>query len=202
VDDQLVENCTNYDGWVDTNTTRWVDDPSDQSKLKEQKEQEYWDYSCSNGSCAYTVTATQWIDTGNTKVFFSTGPSANPYPSIAGQHNGTIRPNETITVRKLYTYPCPGTGGHTEYVLIYNASGTIAETFWSGYVGDWHSLTFNNSFTLYADEIYNYTIRTDSYPQIVHAESKDVTGGRITCEEFVDINGQRHEGWIPAMRLE
>jgi hypothetical protein len=201
VDDQLVENCTDYDGWVDTNTTRWVDDPSDQSKLKEQKEQEYRDYSCSNGSCAYAVTARQWIDTGTTKVFFSTGPSANPYPSIAGRHNGTIRPNETITVRKLYTYPCPGTGGHTEYVLIYNASGIVAETSLSGYVGDWHNLTFNNSFSLYANQTYNYTIRTGSYPQIIHAESKDVTGGTITCSEFVDVNGKRHEGWIPGIKL-
>jgi len=47
----------------------------------------------------------------------------------------------------------------------------------------------------------NYTIRTGSYPQIIHAESKDVTGGRITCSEFVDVNGKRHEDWIPAIRL-
>ncbi len=52
-----------------------------------------------------------------------------------------------------------------------------------------------------ASYTYNYTIRTGSYPQIIHAESEDVTGGRITCMEFVDINGKRHEGWIPAIRL-
>jgi hypothetical protein len=40
-----------------------------------------------------------------------------------------------------------------------------------------------------------------AYPQIIHADSKDVTGGRITCEEFVDLNGKRHEGWIPAIWL-
>jgi hypothetical protein len=27
-------------------------------------------------------------------------------------------------------------------------------------------------------------------------------GGAITCTEFVDVNGKRHEGWIPAIRLE
>jgi hypothetical protein len=75
------------------------------------------------------------------------------------------------------------------------------EAYWNGYIGDWHNLSFNNSFVLYKDETYNYTIRTGSYPQIIRAESKDVTGGRITCEEFVDINGKRHEGWIPAIRL-
>ena len=40
---------------------------------------------------------------------FDTGSPANPYPSISGTHNGTITPNQTITVSKLYTYPCSGT---------------------------------------------------------------------------------------------
>jgi hypothetical protein len=43
----------------------------------------------------------------------------------------------------------------------------------------------------------NHTvIVTGSYSQIVRAESRDVTGGRITCSEFVDVNGKRHEGGI------
>ena len=207
-DDQLVENCNNYDGWVDTGITKWVDDPGDQSKEKEQKEQEYHDYTCSNGSCVYAVTTTQWIDTGNTRDkptegFFDTRSSANPYPSIAGMHNGTIRPNETMTVRKLYTYSCMGTAGHSEYIAISYLNGTkIAEAYWAGYTGDWHHLTFNKTFTLYANETYNYTLRTASYPQIIHATSYNATGGVITCSEFVDINGKRHEGGIPAIRLE
>jgi hypothetical protein len=32
-------------------------------------------------------------------------------------------------------------------------------------------------------------------------ESYKATGGKITCTEFVDINGKRHDGWIPAIRL-
>ena len=40
-----------------------------------------------------------------------------------------------------------------------------------------------------------------SYPQIIHSESKDVTGGVITYSEFVDVNGKQHEGRIPAVRL-
>jgi parallel beta-helix repeat protein len=132
---------------------------------------------------------------------FDTGKG--DYPSISGTHNGTITPNQTIFVSKLYTYSCPGTGGHTEYAAFYNAitGEEIENGSWNGYVGDWSNIMFNNSFTLYANETYNYTIRTGSYPQIIHADSKDVTGGRVTCEEFVDINGQRHEGWIPAIRL-
>jgi hypothetical protein len=132
--------------------------------------------------------------------WFDTGPGG--YPSIAGTHNGTITPNQTMLVNKLYTYPCPGTGGHTEYVKIWNSTtgGNVTAT-WNGYTGDWHNITFNNSFTLYANETYNYTIRTGSYPQIIHEPSWNATGGEITCTEFVDVNGKRHEGWIPAMRL-
>jgi hypothetical protein len=131
--------------------------------------------------------------------YFDTGTGT--YPSIAGTHNGTIKPLWNITVSNLYTYPCPGTGGHTEYVKIWTGGATIAEKTWSGYLGDWHNLTFDESFTLYANETYNYTIRTGSYPQIIHAPSCNATGVVITCTAFVDHNGQRHEGWIPAIRL-
>lgn len=123
------------------------------------------------------------------------------YPSIAGTFNGTIRPTVPLTVGKLYTYPCPGTGGHTEYVKIWKGATPIAEKTWSGYLGDWHIITFDEPFTLYVNQTYNYTIRTGSYPQIIHAPSWNATGGVITCSEFVDINGKRHGGWIPAIRL-
>ncbi len=131
---------------------------------------------------------------------FDTGLPASPYPSISGTHNGTITPNRTITVSSLYTYPCAGTGGHTEYVRIWG-NGVDAVATWNGYTGDWHNITFNNSFTLYANQTYNYTIRTGSYPQIIHEPSWNAIGGIITCSEFVDINGKQHEGWIPAIRL-
>ncbi|MGC9444727.1 MAG: hypothetical protein ACP5E9_07380 [Candidatus Methanospirareceae archaeon] len=35
---------------------------------------------------------------------------------------------------------------------IWRGSVVIAEKIWNGYTGDWHNLTFNNSFTLYANE--------------------------------------------------
>ena len=65
------ENCNDYDIWVDTSDTRWVDDPEDQCMEMEEKEQEYWDYSCMGGVCTLEVTVTQWVPTGNyeTKVF-------------------------------------------------------------------------------------------------------------------------------------
>ena len=131
---------------------------------------------------------------------FDTGPGT--YPSIFGTHNGTIKPNQTITVSKLYTYPCEGTGGHTEHMKIWNKTGIIAEAHWKGYQSDWHNITFNKTFTLVANETYNYTIRTGSYPQIIHKHIANVTGGTITCTEFTDANGRRYKDWIPAIRLE
>jgi hypothetical protein len=136
------------------------------------------------------------------KQLFDTAASANPYPSISGTHNGTIIPSRTLTITEIYTYPCPGTGGHTEYAAISYPYGTVlAEARWNGYTGDWHNLSFNNSFTLYANETYNYTIVTGSYPQIIHAPSWNATGGVITCTKFTDANGNTHENWIPAIRL-
>lgn len=50
-------------------------------------------------------------------------------------------------------------------------------------------------------ETYNYTIRTGSYPQIIHEPSFNATGGIITCTSFEDANGKVHTDWIPAIRL-
>ena len=132
---------------------------------------------------------------------FDTGSPANPYPSIFGTHNGTITPDQTITVSKLYTYSCAGTGGHTEYVRIYNKSGTLSEGHWSGYAFDYHNIPLAPSITLLKDHEYNYTIITGSYPQIIHAKEFNATGGKITCTEFIDANGKRYVEWIPAIRL-
>jgi parallel beta-helix repeat protein len=93
---------------------------------------------------------------------FDTGSSKNPYPSIFGTHTGAITPNQTITVSKLYTYPCPGTGGHTEYAKIYNDSLSVETLPWEGYKGDWHNISFNQSFTLVKNKTYNYSIVTGS----------------------------------------
>jgi len=133
---------------------------------------------------------------------FDTNASDNPYPSIMGVHNGTIKSNRTITVNRIYTYACPGTGGHTEYVKIWGKDVDEYVT-WDGYQGDWHNLSFNTNFTLEPEVEYNYTLRTGSYPQIIHAHSEEynVTGGKIRCDEFRDANGKVHENWIPAFRL-
>jgi hypothetical protein len=119
---------------------------------------------------------------------------AGTYPSISGTHNGTITMTHTVNVSTIYLYPCAGTGGHIEYARIWNASWDGAEAQWMGYVEDWQNLSFDHNFTLVAGETYNYTIRTGSYPQIIHEPSYNATGGTITCTEFVDANGKRHKG--------
>ena len=134
-------------------------------------------------------------------VTFTFDTHEGSYPSISGTFSGTIAPSCNLSVSKLYTYPCPGTGGHLEYVRIWNGPLTIAEESWNGYTDDWHNISFNNSFVLYKDETYNYTIRTGSYPQIIHESPFNATGGTITCTEFTDANGKRYEDWIPAIRL-
>jgi hypothetical protein len=135
------------------------------------------------------------------KHIFDTGEPSNPYPSIFGTHNGTIKPNVTIEVSKLYTYPCVGTGGHTEFAKIWNNTGFNASAVWESYKGDWHNISFDKTFTLVKNETYNYTVRTGSYPQIHHAPALPTTNGWINCTQFIDANGKTYNNWIPAIRL-
>jgi len=133
---------------------------------------------------------------------FDTGEPENPYPSIFGTHNGTIKPNQLIIVHKLYTYPCTGTGGHTEYVRIWNDTWDGKEAYWNGYREDWRNITFDETFMLFAEKTYYYEIRTGSYPQIIHKPEHTTLGGSfINCTSFVDANGKECTGWIPAIRL-
>ena len=130
--------------------------------------------------------------------FFDTGPGT--YPSIFGTHKGTIKPNKTIIAEKLYTYPCEGTGGHTEYALICNSTW-CAEAKWEGYKGDWKNITFNTTVALMPYEIYDFTIITGSYPQIHHRKTLPTENGWINCTSFVDANGKVYYDRIPAIRL-
>ena len=141
------------------------------------------------------------IITVYSQAIFDTCTPSDPYPSIAGIHNGTIKPNHTIIATKLYTYPCKGTGGHAEYARIYNDSWSIETLPWEGYGGDWHNLSFTEPFKLYANVEYKFTIRTGSYPQIHHTMTLQTQNGWINCTSFVDANGKVYYDWIPAIRL-
>jgi len=160
---------------------------------------------------SYEVTLTVKDDEGATNsttkiitvysgAIFDTGSPRNPYPSIMGTHKGTIKPNHTVIATKLYTYPCEGTGGHTEYARIWNKTWEANAT-WEGYAGDWHNITFDKTVVLLAGETYNYTIRTGSYPQIHHTSALLTPYGWINCTEFTDANGNKYENWIPAIKL-
>ncbi|NQE04881.1 hypothetical protein C5S32_03325 [ANME-1 cluster archaeon GoMg1] len=143
-----------------------------------------------------------YVETSYPTNIFDTEAPANPYPSIAGIHNGTIKAAQNITVSTLYTYPCDGTGGHTEYARIWNSTLNVIAK-WDGYKGDWHNVTFNETFVLYKNKTYDYTIRTGSYPQIHHTDEWEAEGGMgiINCTSFVDANGKIYYDWIPAIRL-
>lgn len=65
VDDSLVKDCSLQNGWYNTTTTQWID--LDQCNDKEQLQQEYRDYTCSDATCVYKVTDYRWVDTGNKK---------------------------------------------------------------------------------------------------------------------------------------
>jgi len=139
--------------------------------------------------------------TVSNESYIDTGSPENSYPSISGIHNGTIIPNKTIIATKLYTYPCGDTGGHTEYARIWNATWNATAT-WDGYAGDWHNITFDNPIVLLSNKTYNYTIRTGSYPQIIHNQTHTTLDGSfINCTEFIDANGKKYEDWIPAIKL-
>jgi len=150
------------------------------------------------GSHSFVINGT----TGEPTAIFDTGAPSNPYPSISGTHTGDIIPSQDIAVHKIYTYPCAGTGGHTEYVRIWNDTWPGKEAHWSGYQHDWYNITFDEPFTLFAKRTYHYEIITGSYPQIIHKpEHTTLDGSYINCTSFVDANGKTYTDWIPAIRI-
>jgi hypothetical protein len=127
------------------------------------------------------------------------------YTAAVGSYLGSSGTQaETITIQKMYTYSCAGTGGHSEYVAFYAQNGTkLGEGSWNGYQDeDYPYITFDNPFTLEIGKTYDYTIKTGSYPQIIHGRSHTTDNGTITCTEFRDANGNKYNDYIPAIRLE
>ena len=182
----------------------WDDYKEKYQDAKEIDGSGIWDtpYSIDSDADNYPLVKPWWNYFEPPENIFDTGSPQNPYPSIMGIHNGTITPNQTIEVSKLYTYPCEGTGGHTEYARIWNNSGLDVNASWNGYVGDWHNISFSEPFTLIPNKTYNYTIRTGSYPQIHHKSELLTANGWINCTKFTDANGKIYYDWIPAVKLE
>jgi len=138
------------------------------------------------------------------KASFDTGTDNCSYPSIAGIHTGTFIPFHDIYVQRIYTYPCVGTAGHSEYVAFYyNVNGTkVKDASWKGYQENYNYIEFDEPFILQEGVKYDYKIRTGSYPQIIHNQSLTTTDGIINCTQFTDANGNVYDNWIPAIKLE
>lgn len=132
---------------------------------------------------------------------FDTGTGT--YPSIAGTHYGCFTPKRNITVRQIYTYPCAGTGGYSENVIFcdYELGEIEIDVSWDGYQGDYHNITVSPPVELLKDRVYNYTIRTGSYPQVIHQTELETDDGTITCTKFIDINRRCYNDRIPAITL-
>ncbi len=132
---------------------------------------------------------------------FDTGTGT--YPSIAGTHYGCFTPKRNITVRQIYTYPCAGTGGHSESVIFcdYETGEIEIDVSCDGYQDDYHNITISPPVELLKDRVYNYTIRTWSYPQVIHQTELETDDGTINCTNFIDINRRWYNDWIPAITL-
>jgi len=133
---------------------------------------------------------------------FDTYAPEYPYPSISGIHYGNITPSHDVYVTSLFTRACEGTGGHTEYVKIWNDTWSGVEGRWRGYTGNWHTIPFDDAFMLTEGETYYYLVETGSYPQIHHKSVLNVSDGIMTCTNFTDANGRIYNDRIPAIRLE
>ncbi len=149
--------------------------------------------------CEYTLynrTQEEMLAIFEDMVFYSDDDIWVGYITVA--HDGTI------IVQKMYTYSYPGTGGHSEYAAFYDLNGTkLSEGRWNGYQDvDYQYITFDDPFTLEIGKTYDYTIKTGSYPQMIHKQMHAADNGTITCTEFTDANGNTYNDWIPAIRLE
>ena len=139
------------------------------------------------------------IKTPSAAVSFDTG--SGQYPSISGIHKGNFTPKYDLEVHEIYTYPCTGTGGHSERVIIYDGAAELINASWEGYQGDYHNISVSPSVMLSAKQNYSYEIITGSYPQIIHNQTLTNEYGTINCTEFIDANGRRYDDWIPAIKL-
>jgi len=156
-------------------------------------------YQIENASYVVNITATVL----QASEIFDTYAPEYPYPSISGRHYGNITPAHDVYVTSLFTRTCEGTGGHTEYVKIWNDTWDGVEGRWRGYTGNWHTIPFDEAFMLTEGETYYYHMETGSYPKIHHNKSVlDVSDGTMTCTNFTDANGRIYNDWIPAIRLE
>ncbi len=133
---------------------------------------------------------------GYSKTFNSSFVARNDNIIVANELNGTALPEKYWPLRLVG--PDLKKSEMVRNVVEIRITELMPHAFDTGEP----DITFDESFTLKAGETYYYTIRTGSYPQIIHAREFNATGGTITCTEFLDTNEKIHDNWIPAIRLE
>ncbi len=150
------------------------------------------------------------LERGYAEIMYIPPSEFNPYewiaeyPSINGTFRGTIKRDYDLTIHRVFTPSCPGTGGHSEKITFYHPDGTeLANATWNGYFsGDYHWIEFEEPSKLKKNVNYTYEIRTGSYPKYIHNHTLKTSGEEITCLKFVDANGKEYDNWIPAIKLE
>ena len=70
------------------------------------------------------------------------------YPGIFGTFEGTIKRFYDMSVHRVFTPSCPGTGGHSEFIVFnYPDGAELANATWNGYSnGDYYWIEFDEPF--------------------------------------------------------
>jgi len=142
--DYSTEDCSLKNGWYNTTNTQWVS--VSRCKEKEQLQQEYRDYTCSDSTCDYSITDNQWIDTGETRDK-SIIPPLNPPNKTIGEPKAECQQGEwcewKITMLTSITLSCEEGKVKWRYALD----------------GDWKEWHFDDSpVTIYFPEESNHTL--------------------------------------------
>jgi len=142
--DYSTEDCSLKNGWYNTTNTQWVS--VSRCKEKEQLQQEYRDYTCSDSTCDYSITDNQWIDTGETRDK-SIIPPLNPPNKTIGEPKSECQQDEwcewKITTLTPITLTCENSSVKWRYALD----------------GDWKEWHFDDSpVTIYFPEESNHTL--------------------------------------------
>jgi hypothetical protein len=151
-----------------------------------------------NGECTFTVTSpfpgmvnvavvASGYNDASADLIVATGPSLT----------WEIEPPTSVEQDDNVTFDVCFSESASYVISIKNSSGVVVKS-WSGTEKDPEPMTWT---TTTSDAPGDYTIKTGSYPQIIHEHEFSATGGTITCTVFVDANGREYADRIPAIKL-
>jgi PKD repeat protein len=106
-----IERCEINDGWYYTLEYRWIDDTLNPCQEKEQRQQNYRDYTCQGGTCQYIVTETKWVDTSRLRD--------KPNNTICDQGPWEVDPSNVCRERRIVYYCHNGSCKHDTYSYEY-----------------------------------------------------------------------------------